>query len=80
MKIRTQPIKEVLEFHEVRKEKPSEIKNTNIEEIQYIIKLIEKQLESNDFRSVAIITPHNEQQALFGRLLSEHPKYDEMKR
>lgn len=75
MKIRGKPINEVLKISVIDhdgKEEP--IHNTNMLEIEFIIKELEKLQESGQKPSVGIITPHTNQQK---RIVDEIGKLDE---
>ena len=79
MKIRGKPIDEVLEFVKLEHDGNFDIhKNTNEQEANKILELVLEQLDSEDFRSVAVITPFTEQQTLISKVFSEHEKYEEI--
>lgn len=79
MKIRGKPIDEVLEFVELQHDGKLDIyKNTNQQEAEFILIRILDQLEKNDLRSVAVITPFTDQQTLISKIFSEHEKYEEI--
>ena len=79
MKIRGKPIDEILEFVELEHDGNFDVfKNTNEQEAKTILELVLQQLEIEDFRSVAVITPFTEQQTLISKIFSEHEKYEEI--
>ena len=79
MKIRGKPIDEILEFVKVEHNGEFDLyKNTNEQEVDEIIKLVIKQLDDGDLRTVAVITPFTEQQTLISKKFSEHERYDEI--
>jgi hypothetical protein len=79
MKIRGKTIGEVLEFIEVPSDgKFDQYKNTNELEATAILDRVLKQLDENDLRSVAVITPFNEQQTYLSRIFSDHKRYQEI--
>jgi superfamily I DNA and/or RNA helicase len=78
MKVRGKPVDQILSFVELKHDgKFDKYKNTNEQEALKILDMVLKQLEDNDFRSIAIITPFTEQQTLISQIFSNHEKYDE---
>lgn len=79
MKIRGKPIDQILEFVKIEHNGDFDLyKNTNEQEVDEIIKLVIKQLDDRDFRTVAVITPFTEQQTLISKKFSEHERYEEI--
>ena len=79
MKIRGKPIGEVIEFVQVEDDGKFDVhKNTNELEVEEIPNRVVKQLDDDDNRSVAVITPFTEQQTLISKIFSEHERYDEI--
>ena len=79
MKIRGKPIKDILEFVEIAHDGHIELyKNTNQQEVDYILSRVLKQLDQEDYRSVAVITPFTDQQTLISKTFSKHERYDEI--
>ena len=60
MKIRGKPIEDVIEFAEIEDDGTDLHRNTNELEVEEILKRVVKQLDDNDNRSVAVITPFTE--------------------
>ena len=78
MKVRGKPVDQILKFVELEHDGKTDIyKNTNEQEALHILDMILHQLESQDLRSVAVITPFTEQQTLISKLFSNHAKYEE---
>lgn len=76
MKIRGKLISEVLEFVQLDGGKFIELyQNTNDNEADYIISRMIEQLENEDYRSVAVITPFTKQQEWISRKVADHPRY-----
>ena len=79
MKIRGKPIGEVIEFVQVEHDGKFDLhKNTNELEVEEILKRVVKQLDEDDNRSIAVITPFTDQQTLISKIFSEHERYDEI--
>ena len=79
MKIRGKPLSEVLEFIHIEPDSMfDKIKNTNEKEADLILEKIIKQLDDEDFRSVAVITPFTAQQTYISRTISNHTRYQEI--
>jgi superfamily I DNA and/or RNA helicase len=80
MKVRGKAINDVLEFVLVEDNENYDLyKNTNEQEADCILERILNQLDCEDFRSVAVITPFTEQQTYISRVLSKHARYQEMR-
>lgn len=77
MKLTTKGADEIIEFIKV-KDAFNKRLNTNENEANKILELILKQLDEADFRSVAVITPHREQQTYISSVISSSDKYDEI--
>lgn len=79
MKIRGKPIDDVLEFVHVEYDgKIDRHRNSNRQEVELILERVLEQIDTNDLRSVAVITPHREQQTLVSKVFSEHERFDEI--
>lgn len=78
MKIRGKPIDDVLEFQELTSDGLIDLhQNTNEPEAEYILGRLLDQLDTKDFRSVAIITPFTQQQTYISKKVSDHARYQE---
>lgn len=79
MKIRGKPIGDVLEFIKVESDGKLDLyKNTNELEAATILNRILKQLDNQDMRSVAVITPFTDQQTYISKIFSDHQRYQEI--
>lgn len=77
MKIRGKPIEDVLRFHFVKHDGQIEpIQNTNVLEIEFIIKELQALKGNSCKNSVGIITPHTNQQKLLMDKISLLPDKD----
>jgi len=77
MKIRAKPISDVLKFSFIEHDgKIEHYKNTNAQEIEFIIRELIRLKENNSKSSVCIITPHTNQQKLFVEEISKLPEKD----
>lgn len=77
MKIRSKNINNVLQFTQINFDPTIEnIKNTNIQEIDFIVKELKRLKESGSKLSVGIITPHTNQQKLLSETISKIPEKD----
>ena len=81
MKVRGKRIEEVLEFVQLEHDDRFDIyKNTNEQEAEKILELVLQQIELEDFRSVAVITPFTEQQTLISNIFTDHERFDEIRK
>lgn len=71
MKIRAKKIDEVLKFTQLEVDEESEIPNTNIGEIEFIIAQLEEVYQKKQKHSIGIITPHTNQQKLLAEKINE---------
>lgn len=71
MKIRAKKIDEVLKFTQLEVDEESEIPNTNIGEIEFIISQLEEVYKKQQKHSIGIITPHTNQQKLLAEKVNE---------
>lgn len=71
MKIRAKKIDEVLKFTQLEIDEESEIPNTNIGEIEFIITQLEEVYRKQQKHSIGIITPHTNQQKLLAEKINE---------
>ncbi len=71
MKIRAKNIDEVLKFTQLEVDDESEIPNTNIGEIEFIISELEEIYKKQLKFSIGIITPHTNQQKLLAEKINE---------
>ncbi|HRN71001.1 MAG TPA: AAA domain-containing protein, partial [Candidatus Woesebacteria bacterium] len=71
MKIRAKKIDDVLKFTQLNVEKTSDIPNTNIEEIEFIVSQLENNYNEKKIQSIGIITPHTNQQKLFAEIINQ---------
>ena len=79
MKIRGKGIDDILEFVELEHDGKLDLhKNTNEQEANEILDRVLEQLDAEDYRSVAVITPFTEQQTLVSKIFSEHERYEEI--
>ena len=79
MKIRGKPLAEILEFQFLEDDGYIEkFQNTNQKEADYILERLLHQLDDEDYRSVAVITPFNDQQTLISKVISNHEKYEDI--
>lgn len=76
MKIRACSIDEAIVFESIKNTKVSKIRNTNINEIEFLIEKLSDHLDSRVKSSIGIITPHTNQQKLLIQTLSNHKDYD----
>jgi superfamily I DNA and/or RNA helicase len=77
MKIRAKPITEVLKFDYVKPSAKSELyPNTNLAEVDFIIKELLRLKAEKNTMSVGIITPHTNQQKLLVEQIGKLPERD----
>jgi tetratricopeptide (TPR) repeat protein/very-short-patch-repair endonuclease len=77
MKIRGQPIEEVIEFDTIDHDGLIDQRNVNALEAKRIVERISQCLDRNPPPTVGVITPHTEQQAYIAKLVGEHPQSEE---
>jgi hypothetical protein len=78
MKIRGNPIEDVIEFDAIDHDGLVDKRNINVLEARRIVDRVIELLEWDPIPSVGIITPHTEQQAFIAKLFNDHPRSDEM--
>ena len=77
MKIRAKNIDEVIKFSYVNATPKDEVfPNTNLAEVEFIIKELKKLKDQKSALSVGIITPHTNQQKLLVQQISKMPEWD----
>lgn len=77
MKIRAKNIDEVIKFSYVNATPKDEVfPNTNLAEVEFIIKELKKLKDQKSALSVGIITPHTNQQKLLVEQISKLPEWD----
>jgi superfamily I DNA and/or RNA helicase len=77
MKIRGNPIEDVIEFDGIEHDRLIDQRNVNALEAKRIIERIAELLDLEAAPTVGVITPHTEQQAYIAKLAQEHPRWDE---
>jgi AAA domain len=78
MKIRGNPIEDVIEFDAIDHDGLVDKRNVNVLEAKRIVERVVELLDLDPMPSVGIITPHTEQQAFIGKLFNDHPRADEL--
>jgi superfamily I DNA and/or RNA helicase len=78
MKIRGNPIEDVIEFDAIDHDGLVDKHNVNVLEAKRIVERVVELLDLDPMPSVGIITPHTEQQAFIGKLFNDHPRADEL--
>ena len=79
LKVRAKSIDEVIEFCEIEHDGKLDLtKNTNELEAKHILGELEKLIELEDPPSVAVITPHSEQQTLMSRMVTDHERSEDL--
>ena len=77
MKIRLNAVTEVIQFHQIEADPRKEVtKNTNRQEMNFILAELEKLREEGYQGSVGVITPFTNQQRLLARHLQEQGRWD----
>ena len=77
MKIRGEPIEEVIEFDMIDHDGRIDQRNVNALEAKRIVEKIAECLDRDPPPTVGAITPHTEQQAYIAKLVGEHPQSEE---
>src|SRR5260370_1628611 len=76
MKIRCNPIQDVIEFDAIDHDGLVDKRNVNVLEAKRIVERVVELLDLDPMPSLGIITPHTEQQAFIGKLFNDHPRAD----
>lgn len=80
IKVRTQPMEDVLRFNVVPLREGGElIRNVNQAEATFIVSKLEAMLEDEEPPTVGVITPFREQQQYITRELIHHPRWEDFK-
>jgi hypothetical protein len=77
MKIRGKAIEDVIEFDPIAHDGLIDKRNVNVLEAKRIVDRIAEALDFDRMPTIGVITPHTEQQAFIGKLVSEHPRSEE---
>jgi superfamily I DNA and/or RNA helicase len=78
MKIRGKPIEDVIQFDRIDHDGLIDKRNINTLEAEHIVETLVELLDRDPPPSVGIITPHTEQQAFIAKVISNHPRSEDL--